>query len=319
MNDIRDVSTYALPLYRNDYFGAREIMSTAGMPYGMERTLRTTSITPMEIKQVAKSTLVYSGISAHSPPSPPPRRPCTLSDITGEKIIKNQTNLNDLNRRMAAFIVANLSGDNPPIARQSITTLVREFIEDKRYINVTAQDIFSALAFFVSDIDNWNGVNQEINIPDWAVHFLIEAQKEIIICGKDIHLQLEGNHHSRKFARLTEMMNDHDYDAALSVETTMPQRQLMLKAGELYLSSTFGTGDSDHIVLGIMTFHDTVTQHLMAKLSREVAFAAKEKMDLTLSDDEVRNIITNDRYYRMFNQRTEKLKDDLLSCSVCHI
>ncbi len=316
MNDIRDTLSYALPIYRNDFFGAQEVMSNAGVPVGMERMLRSTNISA-EVKRVSKSQLTPISAVQEQNNVQMPRR-LKLSEITGEPIIKGQTNLNDANKKMAEFVTAHLSKDNPDVARRAIRTLVWDFKEDSRYINVAAQDVFTALAFFISDIDNWNGKNDGIVIPEWALLFFNEHYKDILACSNDIHSQLEGKHFSRRFARQACDMRNNDYDKALSKITTKAMRNLMLSAGEAFLSSLCKHEEHDEIIARIIFFHDALVEGIKSKTGCLVTNLAAEKYSIILSREQGVAILDDSKYYKLFAERTERLKNDLLSYESSH-
>ena len=318
MSDIRDVSNLAMPLYRNDFFGAREIMSHAGAPAGMERALRTTNISAMDVRHVSNTQTIMSGLAFAHEPSPPPVRQLKLSDITEDTKIKGQTNLGDMNKRFALFVRDNLAFDNSDVATATLDSLIGEYIKDDRYLQVTALDTFSTLSFFVSDIKNWDGSHRGIIIPDWAVNFFSECKHEIAECAKDIHAQLEGNHHSRRFAKRTESMSNKDFDKALTESTTRQQQHLMLKAGERFLAEEFSVTEPDALIKEVLDYHDDVVQGLTNILCRHLIATAADKLDRVLTSDDALSIIESNSYYKNYNQRADKLKDDLLACKASH-
>ncbi|WP_230350822.1 hypothetical protein [Lelliottia sp. WAP21] len=318
MNDIRDISCLAAPIYRNDYFGAREVMSHAGAPAGMERALRTTNISAMNVRSVANSQNVFSGFTTGQKALPPVQQHYKLRDITGEATIGGQTNLGDMNKRLALFVINNLSMDNTILAKKTVETLVGELMKDTHYLNVTAQDTFSTLSFVISDIKNWDGTHRGIVIPDWAVKFFTDCKHEIEECAKDIHDQLKGNHHARRFAKKTELMRNKDFDKAFSESTTKAQHLLMLKAGERFLSEEFGVTEIDALAHKLLAYHDAVVKGMSDLVCQHIIASAAEKLSIVLTKDDAHSLIERNHYYKNFHQRADKLKNDLLACKVLH-
>src|SRR5690606_25760849 len=126
------------------------------------------------------------------------------------------------------------------IAFDTINDLILDFYNNSASMHVVSHDLFSALSFFISDFDNWNGNNSAIKIPDWAVRFFNEHEVEIKACVKDIRSQLEGDKVSKEFSRRTARMSNAQYNRELAGKCTKPQQKLMIKAGEAYLAEAFG-------------------------------------------------------------------------------
>lgn len=321
MNDIRDVSSLTMPPYRNDYFGATMVMSNAGAPMGMERTLRTTDLSVRNVVQAINTTvrphgaatLEYSGDTQSTTYR---GQTYELAEITGELRITDQGNINDLNRRLAKFVTANLSKDNPQSANETIIALVSGFRDDARYVNVAAHDVFSALSFLISDVNNWNGIHSDIKIPDWAVPFIHDHEKEFTRCIKDIHNQLKGNYHTRHFAKKTAHMSNAAYDAALAKEFSKVQNDLMLISGDQYLQTSFSGESGNNIVKQIFAYHDEVLYQILEKTCNLIIATPTGNNIKSLSKDDVYATLCADRYYKAFHRRSCKLKNDLLVCDV---
>ena len=309
MSDIRDVSTYARPVYRNDYFGAQDYMSYAGAPAGMERTLRTTDLSIADVRQVNNSQLSLP--QAASAGHRQNYYYYDLSQIIGEGAITGQCNLNEMNKKLATLVVTHLSLSNPQITQEFVELMLKEFIQGT-YLNITAQETFIALAFFLSDARNWIDNHQGIIFPDWAVHFFHENKQCIIDCASDIHDQLQGNRHSQKFVKKYRFHGDKVYNDGVLKASSKPQRKLMLKAGEAYLTQQDQSKGYKGLTDQLLAYHDAVVDGLMNEICPHVIAAAQEKFSVTLSHDNTLEIISKDYHFKQFHEHAKELKKNLL-------